>query len=312
MDKNEYPRKGLAPRNHSENEKTSLTLLSLVTNKHHTFPKMYITGYENPKENLRRSSYLIFLVIASPFIVYGAQPSYSQLAADEEEWLASTLEIENGDYIHELTFPYPSSWGEPTDSEELGEGFIKVLSVSSPTDPNGNFAEVSIYMETLTDMDVEEYLELSIEHYSSNDHEIIASDVGEFTVAGLPAYMLESTFTLTDYGPQNHVEVGTVIDNEYAVYLRYIADPPIFEEYMPIFEQMVNSVELSSGSGVSDPSSGDLGGQDSGQGNQLEGLQGLSGGTPGATSGDASVGTNPIGSQGTGGAIEGGGNKRPF
>lgn len=75
------------------------------------------------------------------------------------------------------------------------------------------------------------------------DLKLLSSSVGNFTLAGRPAYSFEITYTDPEFGPQNMLEVGTIFDNR-VYYIQYFADPPINQKYFPIVERMIESFQI--------------------------------------------------------------------
>lgn len=61
------------------------------------------------------------------------------------------------------------------------------------------------------------------------------------TLAGFNAYTLVGTYKDVKDGPQKIQEVGTILDHE-AYYIQYIASVSKGDEYLPIFQKMVESL----------------------------------------------------------------------
>jgi hypothetical protein len=269
---------------------------------------MSITGQQKLK-NLFKVSTLAVLLAASSVVISGQQ-SFSQSAEQEEEWVVYDLDIkENGNIRYQFAVPYPVTWTQE-DNTGGGEGpLIKVSDFFSPTDEEGDFVNVQIWIEVLSSgMGVEDYLDYSIDAYTSSEYEIESSDVGEYTLVGMPAYSFEVNYRDSDFGRQNMLEVGTIIGNKYAFTVTAFADSRIHEDYLPTIQQMINSIALSSGTGVGDTSAEDSGSEDAGNGTRLEGLQSLSERMRSAGGGgrNMTTGGDQIGSQGS----IGGGNSR--
>ncbi len=49
--------------------------------------------------------------------------------------------------------------------------------------------------------------------------------------------------TQIEFGPQYVLEVGTIIDNR-GYFIQYFADPPVYQQYFPIVERMIESFEI--------------------------------------------------------------------
>jgi hypothetical protein len=244
--------------------------------------RLYVINYYSEATSYDRYLPIIEQIISSIQLSSGTDPAQQQ----QGEWLV----YENATYGVRML--YPSTWTQE-DTNSTQQGLISVSEFFSPTEANGDYAFVEIYIEDLPPgMNVEDYLNASIDAYTSGDYQIISSGMGNFTLAGMPAYTLEATFTDSEFGPQNMLEVGTIIGNN-AYYIRYIVDPPIYQKYLLTIEQMISSIELSNDTALTGAPTGGEGG---GGGDQLEGLQGGIGRTPGAA-----------GSNQTGGGEGGGG-----
>jgi hypothetical protein len=250
---------------------TALIVRSEYAGIHHSFWKTTLLGQEKLKNQFRILC-LSFLIAASSVMISGQQ-SFSQLVGQEDKWLPYSLQIEDGNVVYEITIPYPSTWTQRDGSGEEG-GASKVADFISPITPMGDFAQLNVFVDNVADMDVEGYLETSIDYYRSLDHEIVSSDVGDFALAGMPTYTLESSFQLDEYGRQKMLEVGTIIGDS-AFYVNCIVDSPLYEEYLPTCEQMISLIELRSYTGMTNSPAGDLG-----SGSPLEGLRAASGYPP--------------------------------
>lgn len=161
---------------------------------------------------------------------------------------------------------YPATWTQQAGTD-TGDGFIYVSDFIAPDEADGSYATFSILIEDLAvldgqsgvsaDMTLEEYLSASIDFLTSDDppppHQIISSSMNDFTLAGRPAYSLETAYTDPEFGPQRMLEVATIIGNK-AYNLQYIVEPHIYQKYLPVIEQMISSLELVSGTGVTDAS----------------------------------------------------------
>jgi hypothetical protein len=162
---------------------------------------------------------------------------------------------------------YPTTWTQQAGTD-VGDGFIYVSDFIAPDEADGSgFASFSILIEDLSvldgqlgvsaDMTLEEYLSASIDFLTSDDppppHQIISSSMNDFTLAGRPASSVETAYTDPEFGPQRMLEVATIVGNK-AYNLQYIVEPHIYQKYMPVIEQMINSLELISDTGVADAS----------------------------------------------------------
>jgi eukaryotic-like serine/threonine-protein kinase len=149
---------------------------------------------------------------------------------------------------------YPSNWTQQNSTEagndtEAGNGrFIVVSEFFSPVEADGYFADVTIAIDdTPQSTNIQGYRSQSIDIYRRDpnleDFQILSSSIGNFTLAGMPAYAFEITYTDPELGPQNGLEVGRIFDNR-VYYIQYFADTPIYQKYFPIVERMVESFQI--------------------------------------------------------------------
>jgi hypothetical protein len=91
------------------------------------------------------------------------------------------------------------------------------------------------------------YRDRSIDIYRQDpnfeDFQLLSSTIGNFTLAGTPAYSFEIAYTDLEFGPQNLLEVGRLLDNR-VYYIQYFADPPIYQKYLPVVERMIESFQI--------------------------------------------------------------------
>lgn len=67
--------------------------------------------------------------------------------------------------------------------------------------------------------------------------------MNNFTLAEMPAYTLEATYTDIELGPQQLLVVETIVGGKgYAI--QYIASPQTYQQYFPIVERMIESFEI--------------------------------------------------------------------
>ncbi len=209
------------------------------------------------------------------------QQSYSQSAGQQEDWLVytMTLELEDENAMYEITIPYPSSWTQRDGTEtgtESDDGLFEVSDFVSPSTLAGDFVDCNVYIQVNipSDMNGEDILDASIESYTSNNHQILSSSVGDVSLGHLPAYILETTYTSREYGQQSMLEVGTIID-EHLFFVQCIADTPIYANYLPVEVGMISGIEISRSSNAVDTSSQDIG-VETGDGQGLQALQAVS------------------------------------
>jgi hypothetical protein len=165
----------------------------------------------------------------------------------EEEWLL----YENATYGVRMF--YPSAWTQQ-DGTVIEEGFVFVSDFSSPEEADGSFAAVSIGIDNMPpSTNLEDSLNETVNNLMQGDasHQIISSNTDNFTLAGMPAYSLETTYTDPQFGPQRMLFVETIVDNNgYSIW--YIAEPHIYQKHLPIVETMISSLELRSEMAVLD------------------------------------------------------------
>jgi hypothetical protein len=157
------------------------------------------------------------------------------------EWLP----YENATYGVRML--YPSTWIQQDGTVSGDEGIIVISQFSTPEEEIGSYASVLIVIETPQSTNIEGYLNDSIDSFIEDptytDFQVLSSNTGNFSLAGMPAYSLEATYTNADFGPQHLLEVGTIIDNK-GYFIQYQADPPVYRTYFPIVERMIESFEI--------------------------------------------------------------------
>jgi hypothetical protein len=143
---------------------------------------------------------------------------------------------------------YPSNWTQQNSTEAENNRFIVVSEFFSPKEADGYFADVTIALDGMPQTtSIEGYHSQSIDIYRGDpnfeDFQLLSSSIGNFTLAGMPAYSFEITYTDPQFGPQNMLEVGRIFDNG-VYYIQYFADPPIYQKYLPIVERMIESFQI--------------------------------------------------------------------
>jgi hypothetical protein len=148
---------------------------------------------------------------------------------------------------------YPSNWAQQNSTQQNStadgnDRFILLSEFFSPEEAGGQFAYVPIAVDIRPQTtSILSYVSQSIDIYRQDptfgDFQLLSSSVDNFTLAGMPAYSFEITYTSQEFGPQNLLEVGTIFDNR-VYYIRYIADPPIYQKYFPIVEGMIESFQF--------------------------------------------------------------------
>jgi hypothetical protein len=125
--------------------------------------------------------------------------------------------------------------------------FILVSEFFSPVEAGGYFVDVTLSIDTMPrTTNIISYRDQSIDIYRRDpnfkDLQILSTSIGNFTLAGLPAYSFELTYTDPEFGPQNMLEVGRILEDK-VYYIQYFADPPIYGKYFPTVERMIESFE---------------------------------------------------------------------
>jgi hypothetical protein len=144
---------------------------------------------------------------------------------------------------------YPSNWTQQNGTVAAGDNrFVLVSGFFSPKEANGNFAYVTIGIDRRPPTsDTLLYSTQSIDIYRRDpafqNFQLVSANIGNFSLAGMPAYSFEITYTDPEFGPQNMLEVGRIFDNR--VYsIEYFADPPIYQKYLPIVQRMIESFQI--------------------------------------------------------------------
>jgi hypothetical protein len=145
---------------------------------------------------------------------------------------------------------YPSNWTQQNNTAVVAEDdrFIVISEFFSPEETDGYFAYVTIAIDSMPQTtSIESYRGQSIDIYRQDpdfqEFQLLSSSVGNFTLAGMPAYNLEVTYTDPEFGPQRMLEVGRIFENR-VYYIQYFADPPIYQKYLPIVERMIESFQI--------------------------------------------------------------------
>ena len=181
-------------------------------------------------------------------IAYAQEPPQQQ-----EEWSI----YQNATYGVRVL--YPSNWTQQNSTVPAGDEqnstvparddrFILVSEFFSPEEADQYFVDVAISIDTKPQTtNIISYRDQSIDIYRRDpnfkDLQVLSANMGNFTLAGMPAYSFEITYTDPEFGPQNMLEVGTIFDNR-VYYIQYFADPPINQKYFPIVERMIESFQI--------------------------------------------------------------------
>ena len=143
---------------------------------------------------------------------------------------------------------YPSNWTQQNSTVTAGDDrFILVSEFFSPEEADQYFVDVTISIDTKPQTtNILSYRDLSIDIYRRDpnfkDLQLLSAGMGNFTLAALPAYSFEISYTDPEFGPQNMLEVGRVFEDR-VYYIQYFADPPIYGKYFPTVQRMIESFE---------------------------------------------------------------------
>jgi hypothetical protein len=143
---------------------------------------------------------------------------------------------------------YPSNWTQQNSTGAADDRFVYVSEFLSPEEAERYFAYVTIAIDNMPQTtNIEGYRSQSIDIYRQDpelqEFQLLSSSIGNFTLAGMPAYSFEIAYTDPEFGPQNMLEVGRISDNR-VYYIQYFADPPIYQKYFPIVERMIESFQI--------------------------------------------------------------------
>jgi hypothetical protein len=143
---------------------------------------------------------------------------------------------------------YPSNWTQQNSTVTAGDDrFILVSEFFSPEEADQYFVDVTISIDTKPQTtNILSYRDLSIDIYRRDpnfkDLQLLSAGMGNFTLAALPAYSFEISYTDPEFGPQNMLEVGRVFEDR-VYYIQYFADPPIYGKYFSTVQRMIESFE---------------------------------------------------------------------
>jgi hypothetical protein len=143
---------------------------------------------------------------------------------------------------------YPSNWTQRNSTGGEDDRFISISEFLSPEEADGYFVYVTVAIDSMPNTtNIESYRNQSIDIYRQDpefqEFQLLSSTIGNFTLAGIPAYSFEIAYTDLEFGPQNVLEVGRIFDNR-VYYIQYFADPPIYQKYLPVVERMIESFQI--------------------------------------------------------------------
>jgi hypothetical protein len=176
--------------------------------------------------------------------------AYAQFSTDQTTSLAQ----QQGEWslyqnvTYGVSMLYPFNWTQQNSTGDADDRFIYVSDFFSPEETDGYFAYVTIAIDSMPNTtDIERYRNQSIDIYRQDpefqEFQVLSSSIGNFTLAGMPAYSFEIAYTDLEFGPQNVLEVGRIFDNR-VYYIQYFADTPIYQKYLPIAERMIESFQI--------------------------------------------------------------------
>jgi hypothetical protein len=220
-------------------------------------------------KSLVQLSFFTLLLIASSVVISGGeqQEAFSQSSEDNDDDNSATqsadfLTYENATYG--VTIQYPSNWLVET-IDYPGDPLTQLVGFFSPlesrVDPYEERLWIAQEQQSFSeDFDLAQYAEQIVSNYNSTliDFNLDEIDIETATLGNndSPAYRIEYTERLQ---PENidlkTLEIGTVIEDRVYVVM-YHAEAARYDQYLPIIEEMINSIELSGdGEVVSDDAS---------------------------------------------------------
>jgi hypothetical protein len=192
-------------------------------------------------------------MIGTVSVAAGPVSNSSQVGAQELEEEQQQQQGEWSPYqnvTYGVSMVYPSNWTQQNNTAVVAEDdrFIVISEFFSPEETDGYFAYVTIAIDRMPQTtNIQSYRSQSIDIYRQDpdfqEFQLLSSSVGNFTLAGMPAYNLEVTYTDPEFGPQRMLEVGRIFENR-VYYIQYFADPPIYQKYLPIVERMIESFQI--------------------------------------------------------------------
>jgi eukaryotic-like serine/threonine-protein kinase len=188
-------------------------------------------------------------------VAAGPVSNSSQVGGQElEEEQQQQQQLQQGEWslyqnaTYGVSMLYPSNWTQQNSTGDPDDRFIYVSEFISPEETDGQFVIVTIAIDSMPQTtSVQGYRGHSIDIYRQDpnfqEFQLHSSSIGNFTLAGMPAYSFEIIYTDLEFGPQRMLEVGGIFDNR-AYYIQYFADTPIYQKYLPIVERMIESFQI--------------------------------------------------------------------
>jgi PsbP-like protein len=185
--------------------------------------------------------------VAASSVSNSSQVGGQELQGEQQQQQGEWLLYQNVTYG--VSMLYPSNWTQQNSTGDVDDRFIGVSNFFSPEEEtDGYFAQVRIAINRMPQTtSIESYRSQSIDIYRQDpkfqEFQLLSASMGNFTLAGMPAYSFEIAYTDLEFGPQNILEVGRIFDNR-VYYIQYFADPPIYQKYLPIAERMIESFQI--------------------------------------------------------------------
>jgi hypothetical protein len=218
-------------------------------------------------KTLFQLSFITLLFVTSSVIISGGaqQQAFSQSSEEEEDDNSTT---QSGGFVtydnatYGVTIQYPSNWLVET-TDFPGDPLTQIVGFFSPLE-----SRIDTYEERLwiaqeqqsfsEDFDLAQYAEQIVSNYNSTlidfNLEEIDIDTARLGNNDSPAYRIVYTERLQ---PENidltTLEIGTLVGDKVYVVM-YHAEAARYDQYSPIIEEMINSIELSDSEVNSDAS----------------------------------------------------------
>lgn len=139
-----------------------------------------------------------------------------------------------------FTIKYPPNW-QKTEIKSAG---IDVIFQSPLESISDDFAENSLFVtEKVSGMSLEDYSTVSINNFKSRPTGIVVIEDSPTTLAGLPAHQIIYTET-GELGIETTAWMVWAIANDMAYVIGFGSVPDSFDIYEPIFQNMLDSVEI--------------------------------------------------------------------
>jgi hypothetical protein len=206
-------------------------------------------------KSLFQLSFFTLLMVASLVVIPGAQQqSFSQSSEqDTNSATQSTDFLTYDNATYGVTIQYPSNWLVET-TDFPGDPLTHIVGFFSPLE-----SRVDTYEERLwiiqeqqsfsEDFDLAQYAEQIVSNYHSTLTDFSLDEIDMETARlgnnDSPAYRMVYTERLQ---PENidlkTLEIGTLIGDKVYI-IMYHAETTRYDQYLPIIEEMINSVQLS-------------------------------------------------------------------